>query len=398
MLCVGKSGNWTKELHDRIKAPCYRQIYVIGPFKSQFADTAVSYHVISQPPFTLLGTKIVSLLLPFSPSLQVTTSNAIAVASGIGITPTLSLVLNYAGKKRINVVWMCRDPGLVEYILHKVDIGAITRNSFAFIFYTGTRELALPKHLPINIFIFKSRPDLENTVSGIVTAIHSGEGLPEEMYQNQKKIAEVPFRKRMMIAMSRVTQVYDADAMFGYAVKATERAAKKMKEAGDLESGISNDECPEDQVSLVGLDAMISKFLGVIGEYSRNDIEDVFHIIDRDATGYIDRSDFDAFLRMVTSSCEKSSELVSCMDAALASSSSTEHKSASGLSRQNLVFGDSTTKEYMSKLMNDNDDSGRRPLEDWSIFYCGGSGAIHKNLRDISKQYSIDLAVEKFDW
>jgi len=328
--------------------------------------------------------------------LQVTTSNAIAVASGIGITPTLSLVLNYAGKKRINVVWMCRDPGLVEYILHKVDIGAITRNSFVFIYYTGTRELALPKHLPVNTFIFKSRPDLENTISGIVNAIHSGEGLPEEMYSNQKKIAEVPFRKRMMIAMSRVTQIYDADEMFGHAVKETERAAKKMKEA-DLELGIPNNECPEGQVSLVGLDAMISKFLGVIGEYSRNDIEDVFLIIDRDATGYIDRPDFDAFLRMVTSSCEKSSELVSCMDAALASSSS-PNKSVSGLSRQNSVFGDSTTKEYMSKLMNESGDSGRRPLEDWSIFYCGGSRAIHKNLRDISKQYSIDLAVEKFDW
>ena len=329
------------------------------------------------------------------------------MASGIGITPTLSLVLNYAGKKRINVVWMCRDAGLVEYILHKVDIGAITRNSFVFVFYTGSRELALPKHLPVNIFIFKSRPDLENTISGIITVIHSGEGLPEEMYSNQKKIAEVPFRKRMMIAMSRVTQIYDEDEMFGHAVKATERAAKKMKEA-DLESGIPNNECPEDQVSLVGLDAMISKFLGVIGEYSRNDIEDVFHIIDRDATGYIDRSDFAAFLRMVTSSSEikkssSSNELVSCMDAALAlASSSSKNKSASGLScgsvGQNSVFGDSTTKEYMTKLMNDNDGSGRGSLEDWSIFYCGGSRAIHKNLRDISKQYSIDLAVEKFDW
>ena len=332
--------------------------------------------------------------------LQVTTSNAIAVASGIGITPTLSLVLNYVGKKRINVVWMCRDAGLVEYILHKVDIGAITRNSFVFIFFTGKRELALPKHLPVNVFIFKSRPDLENTISGIVSAIHSGEGLPEEMYKKQKKIVEVPFRKRMMIAMSRVTQVYDADEMFGHAVKATERAAKKMKEA-DLESGIRNNECPEDQVSLVGLDAMISKFLGVIGEYSRNDIEDVFHIIDRDATGYIDRSDFDAFLRMVTSSSEikkysSSNELMSCMDAALALASSS-HKTRRSVG-QNSVFGDSKTKEYMSKLMNDNDGSGRSPLEDWSIFYCGGSKAIHKNLRDISKQYSIDLAVEKFDW
>ena len=59
---------------------------------------------------------------------------------GIGITPTLSLMLSYAGKKRINIIWMCRDPGLVEYFLHKVDITAVTKNSFALIFYTGKQN------------------------------------------------------------------------------------------------------------------------------------------------------------------------------------------------------------------------------------------------------------------
>ena len=75
MLCIGASGDWTKKLHDKIQAPCLRQLYVHGPFITEFSDTAVS------------------------------TSNAIAVASGIGITPTLSLVMNYAGRKRINIIW-----------------------------------------------------------------------------------------------------------------------------------------------------------------------------------------------------------------------------------------------------------------------------------------------------
>ena len=90
-------------------------------------------------------------------------------------------MLSYVGKKRINIIWMCRDPGLVEYILHKVEINAVTKNSYALIFYTGKRELVLPKNLPINIFIFQSRPKLEQTISGIVAAIHSGDGLPEEL-------------------------------------------------------------------------------------------------------------------------------------------------------------------------------------------------------------------------
>ena len=33
----------------------------------------------------------------------------------LGITPTLSLMLSYAEKKRVNVIWICRDPGKIQY-------------------------------------------------------------------------------------------------------------------------------------------------------------------------------------------------------------------------------------------------------------------------------------------
>ena len=177
MLCIGASGDWTKKLHDKIKVPCYKSLYVLGPYYSEFSDKAV------------------------------TTSNAIAVASGIGITPTLSLMLNYAGKKRVNIIWMCRDAGLIEYILHKVKIEELTKNSYAFIYYTGKRELALPKNLPVNVFIFNCRPKLEQSITGIITSIHSGEDLPEELYDSQLKIANVPFKKRMQIALHRVVEI-----------------------------------------------------------------------------------------------------------------------------------------------------------------------------------------------
>ena len=75
MLCIGNSGDWTKQLYDKIKVPCMRQLYVHGPYMTEFSDTAI------------------------------TSSNAIAVASGIGITPTLSLMMNYAGRKRVNIIW-----------------------------------------------------------------------------------------------------------------------------------------------------------------------------------------------------------------------------------------------------------------------------------------------------
>ena len=239
-----------------------------------------------------------------------------------------------------------------------------------------------------------------------------------------------------MIAMSRVIQTYDEDDMFDYAVKETESAAERMQTM-DLESGHSLDpdsdsdsdseparlfstssrsrpsaDFPEDQISLLGLDAMITRFLGVIGDYSHDDIKDIFDTIDRNRSGYIDRSDFSAFLHMATGEnnvreLQTSSYLLSSMvdltdmETALTCSMHYSLRGAASHRASNSpvsVFGDSNTEEYVRKLMNESARSGEKPLEEWSIFYCGGSNAIKKDLKDISKQYDIGLAVEKFDW
>ena len=423
MLCIANSGDWTKAMHEKIKVPCFRPLYVLGPYKSQFSDTAI------------------------------TTSNAIAVASGIGITPTLSLVLNYAGKKRINIVWMCRDPGLVEHILHRVDVGEITAKSFAFIFYTGKRELALPKTLPVNVFIFKSRPHLEHTITGIITAIHSGEGLPEEMYELQKTIADTPFYKRMKMAMSRVVEIYGESEMFEYAVEMTEKEPESHiaslessditddtdTEAASLGNGDAevvplrsslrrssldvSDFIPEGEISLRGLDAMILEFLGGIGEYSRSDIVNIFRQIDTDGSGFIDREEFGEFIRIVTAEVasdmrrESSREMLAGLEKIMSRKMlhhSSHHSSldnssvhsnrrqnvtssSKGTSRNSYILGDETTIRYVQTLVTSS-RSSHSPLEDWSVFYCGGSDAIKNNLKTITQKYNMDLAVEMFDW
>ena len=81
----------------------------------------------------------------------------------------------------------------------------------------------------------------------------------------------------------------------------------------------SLDVIPEGHVSLLGLDAMICRFLGVIGEYSRSDIEDIFDAIDTNRSKFIDRAEFSAFLRVATCESEtitdtrSSTELLSTM-------------------------------------------------------------------------------------
>ncbi|KAL7539101.1 hypothetical protein ACHAXR_009022 [Thalassiosira sp. AJA248-18] len=383
MLCIGSSGDWTKAMHDKIKVPCLRSMYIVGPFSSEFSDKAVH------------------------------TTNAVAIASGIGITPTLSLMLSYVGIKRINIIWMCRDPGLVEYILHKIDIHTVTKNSFALIFYTGKRDLLLPKDLPVNLFIFRSRPNLEETISGIVTSIDSGEGLPEEMYKNQKALASIPFSQRIKIALARIVTIYSEESMFEYAVSVdTETRAEdndnndppkeicdvpKMSRVGsraslhsvDEENAIENapvmaDE--EDVVSIDGLEAMISSFLGGIGEYSRADIEHLFDSVDTDGSGYIDKDEFDEFINLATGDSLGFSN--STRRSTIESITSALHKEAG------TNIGDEATIKYMEDLVEDPE----KPLNDWSMFYCGGSSAIEKRLRGIGKKYKVDVGVEKFDW
>ncbi len=392
MLCIGASGDWTRQLHEMIKVPSYKSLYVLGPYLSEFSDKAV------------------------------TTSNAIAVASGIGITPTLSLMLNYAGKKRINIIWMCRDAGLVEYILHKVDIEAITKNSYAFIYYTGKRELALPKNLPLNLFIINSRPDLEESITGIVTSIHSGEDLPEELYEAQLEVANIPFQKRMQVALSRVLEIYGADEMFEYAVKETQ---KEMYKTSKAESEMNDDDLeaapvkligrrrssrhrrhsilatPEDSVSLKGLDAMISEFCGGIGEYSGAELEEIFNQIDRYRTGFIDREDYDAFLGIMT---KKGNERRDSMEKLSVSMERILKKSLHTKSVRNVnvpldrfqLLQKQNTMRLLTTMIDESDN--KDAFRDWSIFYCGGSIAIKKNLKEIAQKYGLSFAVEKFDW
>ena len=314
---------------------------------------------------------------------------------------------------------------MIEYVLHKFsqDIAAVTKKSYVFIFYTGTRELVLP-NLPANIFIFKNRPHLEHIITGIVTAIHSGDGLPEEMYEAQEHLANTPFEEKIKIAMNRVLEIYEENEMFEYAVEETEKAAaltsdQSVKSDGTLETASLEDseggttllksnryeiQVPEGEVSLKGLESMISKFLGGIGEYSRSDIVTFFHEIDADGSGYIDRDEFQDFISMISADCMKKSQshqdLLGAMEKSLLAQQSI--RSICNETRDSDPFGDDTTNKYVSNLrllqQNTVHGSGDNPLEDWSTFYCGGSKKIKEILKEVTDKYGIALAIESFDY
>jgi hypothetical protein len=116
----------------------------------------------------------------------------------------------------------------------------------------------------------------------------------------QKAFASRPFNERIKIALSRVSTLYSENEMFNYAVEATLSEATIMTiQSDDNEEeaiirpvGGRRSSIVENLVSVHGLEAMISAFLGGIGEYSQVDIEQFFKQCDTDDSGYIDRKDF----------------------------------------------------------------------------------------------------------
>ena len=221
----------------------------------------------------------------------------------------------------------------------------------------------------------------------------------------QKAFASRPFNERIKIALSRVSTLYSENEMFNYAVEATLSEATIMTTQSDDNEeeaiirpvGGRRSSIVENLVSVHGLEAMISAFLGGIGEYSREDIEKLFKQCDTDDSGYINRVEF-AYLvfsmrfgtntDLITSKCKWESKPKS-----RAFSLHKRRLTADSLERIRMIGNESTVR-YMKNMVNDIE----RPLHDWSMYYCGNATPIVKSLHDIEKKCHIGLRIEKFDW
>eukprot|EP00985_Skeletonema_marinoi_P018836 scaffold10660_cov136-Skeletonema_marinoi.AAC.5 len=187
-ICIHKCGDWTGELMKQISIPAHKPAFVVGPFLSPFSSPAMDSEFL------------------------------VAVASGIGVTPAISLIKQYScTSRRLNLVWICRDAGLVEHFLENVEFSS---DGYSLIYYTGKRSIILPeKKLPSNVFLFNGRPNLERTISGIIHSIVSGEGLPEEL--SKKVVTNTPVDMRAKLLVEKALSLYTVDQLFDYTLKAS---------------------------------------------------------------------------------------------------------------------------------------------------------------------------------
>ena len=151
-------GNWTNELYQYLKRNTHRPLWIQGPFASSF------HHAHNY-------------------------DNQILVATGIGITPILSTARAYMSSRRVNMIWIVREPDVLEFYLEYLSMNT---DGWLIAFYTGRKPLSplLEEYWShTNVRIIKGRPDLNVLIPGLIYGIESRVGLPESFYNDKKERA-----------------------------------------------------------------------------------------------------------------------------------------------------------------------------------------------------------------
>ena len=155
---IQKTGDWTNKVHRILQRDTVRPAWIHGPFPSPY-DNAIDY------------------------------DNQILVASGIGITPALSVIRAHKNSRRINLIWAVRDPHLLGYFLQHL---YLDHQGWNLIFYTGREKLKdrlFESIANTNICIIEGRPKLDQVIPNIIFGIESKNGLPELYNQDARTVA-----------------------------------------------------------------------------------------------------------------------------------------------------------------------------------------------------------------
>ncbi|KAL7487526.1 hypothetical protein ACHAW6_013122 [Cyclotella cf. meneghiniana] len=316
-------GDWTTSVHEQLQRNTVRPVWISGPFVSPY-NNALNF------------------------------DNTICVASGIGITPALSIIRAHKESRRINLVWMCRDSAMLEFFMDHLYLN--NEGGWILIFYTGKERLspAIENHLTLSTILIKRRPDLNQLIPNIIYGIESGLGVPESMKPSEKS------RVKGLIA----DKVHELEASGFAEEEIIEELTVLAHESGFL---LSNMVSEDDQASGKNL-------LEVVKEHF------VIHK-------------------------PKISEPTT-------QTNGLHHRALSRRSRQISLFRSVMLSDRINML-----DSGYIPweiqegahefvkglhykmvLSTWGMMYCGGSKAVEDTLVKISKEYSISLHPESFAW
>ena len=344
-IVINEAGDWTRQLMQAVTVPTHRPAFVVGPFLSPFSPVAMD------------------------------SDHLVAVATGIGVTPVISLVRQYRyTSRRLNLIWICKDPGLVEHFLQSVDFGS---DGYTLIYYTGReRDLILRGDLPSNVLTFDSRPDLARCIAGIISSISTGEGLPEELQATV--LTHTPAITRAKLLLEKALALYGMDRLHEHAVEASSRRRRGPE---PLPAGLVNYE---------GARSTMQHLLGEDGALLSDKITENLETADVRGSGHLDHDEFEEFFQLMLDKQDPSlamikqglQKMTKCRDLFKSS-----HSIPEGVSWEDN-FG---IKRHLQ-------GEGKFAARNWNMLYCGGSQPVLDKLKAFGREFGIGLSVEKFDW
>ena len=355
-----KTGNWTNAVHEGLQRNTVRPVWVCGPFASPYGQAKFF-------------------------------DNQILVASGIGITPALSVIRSNAQKpsRRINLIWVTRDPHMLEfYIEHLV----LDNTGWNLIFYTGKEPLN-PIISELNkssgVEILTGRPDLANLIPSIIHSIESEKIVLEEVPGCRK--CEV-----IKVLLSRLL-VLDALKDRMYALGDDGKLSTLRSLADDLGFQLSDLfrhilECDDISFKKPTPSAALN-------ENTKKEV-DVTASLLQSGAGHTAAD----FLNIIRKFGEENEPIT--LEKYLEKEALTRKRTVAAAEGKGLRFsllsmdkhkpwekGEETKKAI--KFCKHQEEA---VLSTWGMLYCGGAPAVEKQLTEIGKKYKIALNTESFSW
>eukprot|EP00956_Cyclotella_meneghiniana_P043431 scaffold269970_cov83-Cyclotella_meneghiniana.AAC.2 len=344
-ICISKCGDWTKSLIEEITTPSHKPAFIAGPFLSPFSSPAMD------------------------------SENVIAVASGIGVTPAVSLIKKYSStSRRMSLIWICRDAALVEHFLPSLELST---GGWILVYYTGKRPLFLNEDLPSNVFLCNGRPNLERTISGVIYSIANDSCLPDEVFSKNSIVTKATPEITAKLILVKALSIYSIDQLFDYAVRVSTSFEEDLPEWS--------------AASFDGVLKMINDLICVDCEHEllKTKAIKILDLVDNYGSSIVDKDTFEDFMQLMMSADVESTQSVASTQDCKTTSLDVSRVSLADINDTitNGMFG-------IKRVLKSGKYSGKK----WNMLYCGGSEAVLAQLREYKHKYSIGLSVEKFDW
>lgn len=350
-FCISDAGDWTHKLHQAVSEPIYRRLWIYGPFPSPFETASDNDHIIS-------------------------------IASGVGITPALSVIHSLADTRKMHLVWICRDASMLEFM---IDYGTkFDEDAYTLIFYTGEREPVFRHRLPYNVKLLKGRPNLHTLIPSLIESAQRNVLVPNvEAYQEflddggggdaetgvahqqQANLLEHQFYAEI----NRLLLTYSVNELF---IAAVRRSHLKTR-----------------HVSLEGLRDLMQSFFA--RKFTDDQLKTLLARVDKTGDGVIDSQEFEHFIHEMEKELEKDR------------AATAKRNLARSQNMTNMGFGThldggggdgaaAAAAATTGSAVVDNSD------HTWRIMYCGGSAPVVEALNEISAMHQIPLSLESFEW